>query len=83
MNTLLGSFDISVAQVRESRQEGNYDFTSNFFDGQSDAENNFEPITYQWLNSDYRKGYVLGMAKRIGIECALTYGVEMDKVILV
>ena len=81
MNTLLGSFDISVTQVTESKQEESYEFTSNFFDGQSDAENNFEPVTYQWLNSDYRQGYLLGMAKRIGIECKLIYGVEMEKAI--
>ena len=70
MNMPIEPLNILVADVEELRQKSNHDFASNFFDGQSDAENNFEPVTYQWFDSDYRKGYLLGMAKRIGIEWA-------------
>ena len=46
-----------------------YQFTSNFSDGICDGENNFEPIAYQWFNSDYRRGYLVGVARRMGIKC--------------
>ena len=49
----------------ESKREIKYEFASNFSDGKSDGENNFEPIAHQWFNSDYRQGYLIGMAKRI------------------
>ena len=42
--------------------------TDDFSDGKLDGENNFEPVAYQWSNLDYRKGYLIGMAKRMGIE---------------
>jgi hypothetical protein len=45
-----------------------YQFTSNFSDGICDGENNFKPITYQWFNSDYRRGYLVGVARRMGIK---------------
>lgn len=60
-----------------------YEFTSNFADGKSDGENNFELIAYQWFNSDYRQGYLAGVARRISIECAHFYGVELSEVIFV
>lgn len=69
--------------LQEIKVHLDYDFTSNFADGKSDGENNFEPIAYQWFNSDYRQGYWAGVAKRIGMECALLYGVELSKVIFV
>ena len=83
MNSLLDLSDISIAEVGELTPESSYDFTSNFSDGQSDGENNFEPIVYQWFNADYRRGYIVGVAKRIGMEHALIYGAEIDKVIIV
>lgn len=46
-----------------------YQFTSNFSDGICDGENNFKPITYQWFNSDYRRGYLVGVARRMRVEC--------------
>lgn len=83
MNFLLNLLNISVADVKEFEPEVDYEFTSNFSDGKSDGENNFEPIAYQWFNSDYRAGYLLGVAKRIGIEYALIYDVEMNKIIFI
>ncbi|MEM8832289.1 MAG: hypothetical protein AAGE96_23560 [Cyanobacteria bacterium P01_G01_bin.19] len=58
-------------------------FTSDFTDGKLDGENNFEPIAYQWENLEYRQGYLIGMAKRIGIEYTLIRGVNKSKVIVV
>lgn len=83
MNLFTESFDLSVAEVKEIGREFEHNFTSNFADGESDGRNNFEPIAYQWFNSDYRRGYLAGVARRVGIEHALIYGVEMDKVIFV
>jgi hypothetical protein len=82
MDSLIDMLNISIADVKELGQEVDYDFTSNFSDGESDGENNFEPIAYQWFNSDYRKGYLSGIAKRIGIEDAQIYGAEMNQVFL-
>ena len=64
MNASQNLLDISVAKARNF-EEINCNFTSNFADGVLDGENNFEPIAYQWFNSDYRQGYLRGMAKRI------------------
>jgi hypothetical protein len=67
MNTSLNLLDISVAEAKELGQKVDYKFTkftSNFSDGKSDGENNFKPIACQWFNSDYRQGYLLGIAKR-------------------
>ncbi len=83
MNSLTNLLDISMADAREFGEKVDYDFTSNFSDGKSDGENNFEPIAYQWFNADYRKGYLIGLARRIGLECAYVYSVEMDKIISV
>ncbi len=58
-------------------------FTNDFSDGKLDGENNFEPIAYQWSNSDYRKGYLIGIAKRIGIEYTLIHNVKTSKIIVV
>jgi hypothetical protein len=77
--------NISIADARELGSEVDYDLTSNFSDGELDGENNFEPVTYQWFNSDYRKGYLSGIAKRIGIdgiEHTPIYSIEMDKIFL-
>lgn len=68
MNSLTNFFDISVADAIELRQTANYNFTSNFSDGELDGFNNCKPIVYQWFNSDYRQGYLVGVAKRKGIE---------------
>ena len=64
MNSSTNLVGISVAKVKKFEPIDCY-FTSNFADGKSDGENNFEPILYQWYNSDYRRGYLLGMSKRI------------------
>lgn len=69
--------------LKEIEVNLDYDFTSNFSDGRSDGENNFEPIAYQWFNSDYRQGYLAGVARRIGVECAFIYEVGLDKIIFV
>jgi hypothetical protein len=90
MNSLINILNISIADAKELGQEFDYDyFTSNFADGESDGENNFEPVAYQWFNSDYRKGYLMGVAKRIGMECIedtvnnnIEMDVEMNKVFL-
>ncbi|MGL6338225.1 MAG: hypothetical protein ACRC80_03695 [Waterburya sp.] len=89
MNSLINILNISIADAKELGQEFDYDFTSNFADGESDGENNFEPVAYQWFNSDYRKGYLMGVAKRIGMECiedtinnSVEMDVEMNKVFL-
>jgi hypothetical protein len=82
MDSLINMLNISIADAKEFGAEVDYDFTSNFSDGESDGENNFEPVAYQWFNSDYRKGYLSGIAKRIGIEDAQIYGVEMNQVFL-
>jgi hypothetical protein len=89
MNSLINILNISIADAKELGQDFDYDFTSNFADGESDGENNFEPIAYQWFNSDYRKGYLMGVAKRIGMECiedkannSVEMDVEMNKVFL-
>lgn len=66
-----------------SAQEVDYNFTNDFTDGKLDGENNFEPIAYQWSNSDYRRGYLIGMAKRMGIEYTLIRGVNTSKVIVI
>ena len=71
----------SNSYLKEIKVNLDYDFTSNFSDGKSDGENNFEPIVYQWFNSDYRQGYLAGIARRIGVECAHIYGVKLNKVI--
>lgn len=81
MNSLINILNTSIADARELGQEFDYDFTSNFADGESDGENNFEPVAYQWFNSDYREGYLMGVAKRIGMECIeerVNNDVEMD-----
>ena len=57
-------------------------FTNNFSDGKLDGENNFKPIAYQWSDLDYRKGYLIGMLKRIGIEYALIHGAKTSKIIV-
>ena len=44
-------FNISLAEIQKISQHDDYYFTSNFSDGFSDGENNFEPIVYQWFNS--------------------------------
>ena len=58
-------------------------FTNDFSDGKLDGENNFEPVAYQWSNLDYRKGYLIGMAKRIGIGYTLVHNAKTSKVIVV
>ena len=83
MNLSIDLFDISIADAIELGQGANSDFSSNFSDGRSDGKNNFEPIAYQWFNSDYRRGYLTGVAIRIGIEYAQIYDVDSDKVIFV
>ncbi|MGF1591161.1 MAG: hypothetical protein ACFCU7_18310 [Pleurocapsa sp.] len=83
MNSLTNLLSISMADARELGKQVDYDFSSNFSDGKSDGENNFEPIAYQWLNSDYRKGYLIGLARRIGIERAYIYGVEIAEIMSV
>jgi hypothetical protein len=82
MDSLINMLNISIADAKELGSEVDYEFTNNFSDGESDGENNFEPVAYQWFNSDYRKGYLSGIAKRIGIECTPIYSVEMNKVFL-
>jgi hypothetical protein len=82
MDSLINMLNISIADAKELGSEVDYDFTSNFSDGELDGENNFEPVAYQWFNSDYRKGYLSGIAKRIGIEYTPIYSVEMNKVFL-
>lgn len=82
MDSLIDMLNISIADAKEFGQQVDYDFTSNFADGESDGENNFEPIAYQWFNSDYRKGYLSGIAKRIGIECTSIHSQEIDRVFL-
>ena len=79
MNSLTNLVDISVAEVKKL-ESIDCCFTSNFADGKSDGENNFEPILYQWYNSDYRRGYLLGMAKRISNGTQVS-GIERDKVV--
>ncbi|MGD1920846.1 MAG: hypothetical protein ACFCAD_19365 [Pleurocapsa sp.] len=64
-------------------QEIDNNFTDDFTDGKLDGENNFEPIAYQWSSPEYRKGYLIGMAKRIGIEYTLIRGVNTSKVIVI
>ncbi len=58
-------------------------FTSDFTDGKLDGENNFEPIAYQWESLEYRQGYLIGMATRLGIKYTLIKGVRKSKVIVV
>ena len=82
-NSQVGELLNNNSYLKEIEVNLDYDFTSNFSDGKSDGENNFEPIAYQWFNSDYRQGYLAGVTKRIGIECGLTYGFELNKVIFV
>lgn len=82
MTSLANVLNISVAEAREISSEKDYDLTSNFSDGQLDGENNFEPVLYQWFNSDYRRGYLIGVAKRIRVEDASICGVEMNKIAL-
>ncbi|MEO0014220.1 MAG: hypothetical protein RLZZ535_2609 [Cyanobacteriota bacterium] len=82
MDSLIDMLNISIADAKEIGQEFDYDFTSNFSDGESDGENNFEPIAYQWFNSDYRKGYLSGIAKRIGMKDVSIYSVETNQVFL-
>ena len=76
-------FNISLAEIQKIVQDTECHFTSNFSDGFSDGENNFEPILDQWFNSDYRQGYLVGLAKRIGIEYALIYDQETKRVLLI
>ena len=64
-----------------SSEEIDCNFTNDFSDGKLDGENNFKPIAYQWSNLDYRKGYSIGMMKRIGIEYALIHGAKTSKII--
>lgn len=83
MNSAIYSHDllnISLAEITRFLQETECSFTSNFSDGFSDGENNFEPIVYQWFNSDYRQGYLLAIAKRIGVEYALVYDIETKQI---
>jgi hypothetical protein len=80
MNRLRNPLNMSIAEAKELGQKVEYQFTSNFSDGKSDGENNFEPVAYQWFNSDYRQGYLLGIAKRIGIEYAVIYDVILNSV---
>jgi len=82
-NSQIGDLLNNNSYLKEIEINLDYDFTSNFSDGRSDGENNFEPIAYQWFNSDYRQGYLIGVARRIGVECSLLYGVELKKVIFV
>jgi hypothetical protein len=70
MSSLINLLDISVTDAVELEQKINYNLTTNFSDGELDGINNFEPIAYQWFNSDYHKGYLVGIAKRIGTEYA-------------
>ena len=79
MNSSTNLLNISVAKVKQLESIECH-FTSNFADGKSDGENNFEPILYQWYNSDYRLGYLLGMAKRISNSTQVS-GMETDKVV--
>ena len=79
MNSSTNFLDISVAEVKQFESINCY-FTSNFADGKSDGENNFEPIVYQWYNSDYRRGYLLGMTKRISNSTQVS-GIKADKVV--
>ncbi len=81
MKSLANSLDISIAQAVEISNEINHNYTSNFADGLLDGENNFQPVVYQWFNSDYRRGYLIGLAKRISIDDALICGVA-NKAIL-
>jgi hypothetical protein len=97
MNSLTNPLDVLVVGVKEqiqhslsllkdtgiSAQKIDCNFTNDFSDGKLDGENNFEPIAYQWLNSNYRKGYLIGMAKRIGIEYTLIHSVKTSKVIVI
>ena len=82
-NSQVGDLLNNNSYLKEIKVNLDYDFTSNFSDGRLDGENNFEPITYQWFNSDYRQGYLTGVARRIGVECAHIYGVELNKVVFV
>ncbi len=70
MSPLTNLLNISIADVVKIEQQVDYKFTSNFSDGELDGKDNFEPIAYQWFNSDYRQGYLVGVAKRIGTEYA-------------
>ncbi len=70
MSPLTKLLDISIAEIVEFEQQVDYKFTCNFSDGELDGVNNFEPIAYQWFNSDYRQGYLVGVAKRISTEYA-------------
>ena len=82
MTSLASSLNISIAEAREISRETDCVFTSNFADGQLDGENNFKPVLYQWFNSDYRRGYLIGIAKRISVKNALICGVEINKIAL-
>lgn len=86
MNSVICSRDLlnaSLAEIQDFAPEIEGDISSNFSDGFSDGENNFEPVLYQWSDPDYRRGYIAGMAQRIGIEYALIYDTEMNRVIFV
>ena len=79
MNASKNLLDISVAEARKL-EKINCNFTSNFADGELDGENNFEPIAYQWFNSDYRQGYLRGMAKRIDRQARI-HGIKAKNVV--
>lgn len=99
MNSLTNPLNVLVVDIEEleqiqhslspkcdseiSAQKVDGNFTNDFSDGKLDGENNFEPIAYQWLNSDYRKGYLLGMAKRIRNGYTLGDGIKTSKVIVI
>jgi hypothetical protein len=79
MSPLTKLLDISIAEAVELEQQVDYKFTCNFSDGELDGVSNFEPIAYQWFNSDYRKGYLVGVAKRISTEYAKVEAKYCDK----
>lgn len=83
MNSLIQLPHISDTNTKKVELEVNYDLTTDFTDGKLDGENNFEPIAYQWSNSEYRQGYLIGVAIRLGIEYALIQDIEMNQVIFV
>ena len=57
-------YERSLAQDKFSQQYQD-DSRTTFADGKWDAKLNFEPESYQWLASAYRKGYLAGVAERL------------------
>ena len=90
LQALMSDFDLefesnldctAIDDLGISSEEIDCNFTNNFSDGKLDGENNFKPIAYQWSNLDYRKGYSIGMLKRMGLKYTLIHGAKTSKII--